>query len=109
MEFMKCLIVIEYLFTSTISANNTTIFKLKDNKMKALLKEFNDMKRLPIIEIDREDLGITDYEDRYEVFDIEADEVGLHCKNITIEWDDIFSLDEHLQEMYDMLLNKHTI
>ena len=73
--------------------------------MKNLIKEFKEMKNIPLFEIE--------INQEYYTYYIQADEKGLSaggCCNIGfmpyaglfIDWDDCFSLDEHLQELYEV-------
>lgn len=67
-----------------------------------LQEQFNNIDRMPIIEI-----NTADYiggEDDYIVFNISADDTGLHTNNISVEWDEVFSLDEHLQSLYNLII-----
>lgn len=67
-----------------------------------LKEQFEAMDRMPIIEI-----NMADYiggEDDYIIFDIWADDTGLRTNNIFVEWDNIFSLDEHLQSLYELII-----
>ena len=75
--------------------------------MQNLIEQFNNMKRIPLFEIE--------LDDEYHIFHIMADDAGLHAGGVTnsgfhpyhglsVEWDDSFSLDEHLQELYDVCL-----
>ena len=74
--------------------------------MENLLREFSEMKNLPIIEVNRADfLELED--DDYVVYNILANEKGLYADGgIFIEWDECFSLDEHLQEVYELIINQ---
>jgi hypothetical protein len=72
--------------------------------MKPLLEQFNEIKLLPLLEIEYGD-------GEFEIYHIMADDIGLHAgdicntgflsRGITVEWDDNFSLDENLQALYD--------
>ena len=67
-----------------------------------LKEQFEAMDKMPIIEI-----NMADYiggEDDYIVFNISADDTGLRTNNIFVEWDNIFSLDEHLQSLYELII-----
>lgn len=67
-----------------------------------LKEQFNNIDRMPIIEI-----NTADYiggEDNYIIFNISADDTGLYADNIFVEWDNIFSLDEHLQSLYELII-----
>ena len=68
-----------------------------------LLQEFKSMRAMPIMEIEGE------------VYHIDANELGLYAGGITnvgfyayeglfIEWDGVFSLDEHLQALYELIM-----
>lgn len=74
--------------------------------MKNLLREFNEMKNLPTIEVNRADfLELKD--DDYVVYNLYADEKGLYSYGgIFIEWDECFSLYEHLQYVYELIINQ---
>lgn len=80
-----------------------------------LLKEFENMRVIPIFNIDisdslSPDLGI---EEEYYIFYLQADIKGIsaghmsNCGfyqvgNLFIEWDEFYSLDEHLFYFYEM-------
>ena len=76
--------------------------------MNNLLNEFNNMSKLPVFEISYEDMGIVN-DDEYEVYNINADINGLNTLGIngliSIEWDETFSLDEHIQELHELCCN----
>ena len=76
--------------------------------MNNLLNEFNNMSKLPIFEISYEYLEIIN-DDEYEIYNINADATGLNTLGIngliSIEWDDTFSLDENIQELYELCCN----
>ena len=78
--------------------------------MKELQKEFMEMSRYPIFEIEGND-------GEHHIFHIEASKKGLKAGGVTntgfipydgleVKWDDTFSLDEHLQELYDRCLKE---
>ena len=73
--------------------------------MEKLINEFNSMDSMPIFEIN--------IEDAFYVYYVEATEKGLEaggCSNTGfmamgleyIEWDNRFSLNEHLEELYEV-------
>jgi hypothetical protein len=72
--------------------------------MKTLIAEFNDMKALPMFEIE--------IDGDYSIYHIRATDEGLEaggCSNIGFKpygilcpWDECFSLDEHLQGLYEL-------
>lgn len=74
--------------------------------MQHLLKEFEQMPKLPLFEINLKDFYEDYIEDEYEIFNICADETGLHIyhTDIFVEWDECFSLDEHIQALYEQLI-----
>lgn len=74
--------------------------------MQHLLTEFEQMSKLPLVEINLKDFYEDYIEDEYEIFRIWADETGLHIYHLDIfvEWDDCFSLDEHIQALYEQLI-----
>ena len=71
--------------------------------MKTLIKEFSNMNKLPMFEIELEQEG------EYEIYNISATKEGLSTQGsqhlILVEWDDCFSLDEHLQSLYELCLD----
>ncbi len=68
----------------------------------SLLKKFLEMDREPIMEFLREDTQ------EWEYFEIRADQAGIwtssHNYYYSIAWDENFSLDEHLKEMADKII-----
>jgi len=65
--------------------------------MENLLTEFNNITKMRMFEIE--------VEDEYATYDIQANEKGLYTQGygdneLLVEWDDCFSLDEHLQDLY---------
>jgi len=62
-----------------------------------LMEEFDNMDKLPMFEIETE-------KDEYEIYNLHAEIWGLWTFGnggvLEIEWDSVFSLDEHLQEMF---------
>jgi hypothetical protein len=82
---------------------------MENNQNIKLLKQFQfqNMDKLPLFEINWKDYDSRS-EDDYEVFNIQADEHGIYTivdgGIVVIEWDNTFSLDEHLQELYSKVL-----
>ena len=68
--------------------------------MEKLLQEFQNMHKMPIFEIQDETTGEWDY------WTIYANEAGLRLigTDIFVQWDDCFSLDEHLESLYEKLM-----
>ena len=63
-----------------------------------LKEQFEQIDKMPIFEIETTD--------GYEIYNINATDYGLYTQGINgdgigVEWDDVFSLDEHLQELYE--------
>jgi len=75
--------------------------------MTKLLQEFKEMRALPLFELCYEDYGIKS-DDEYELYTIEADTEGLSTTGLhevlRVDWDDTFSLDEHLQALYELCI-----
>lgn len=74
-----------------------------ENFKSQLLKEFENMDRIPIFEINLKEYKDLK-EDEYYIFNIIADINGLHTDEVTVEWDEYFSFYEHLSCMYDKCL-----
>ena len=76
--------------------------------MKALIEEFNNMKLDPIFEIE--------IDGEYYIYYIQATERGLEaggCSNIgfmpygiIVEWEEDYSLDYHLEGLYELCYEK---
>ena len=70
--------------------------------MKTLINEFNNMNKMPLFEIE--------YGEEYFIYNIKATKKGLETKGetqtIEIEWDECFSLDEHLQGLYSLCVEE---
>ena len=64
--------------------------------MRDLLQQFNEMNKIPLFEIENNG--------EFYIYDIVADDIGLSAgsTDCSIEWDDTFSLDEHLQSLYEL-------
>ena len=81
--------------------------------MTKLLQEFKEMKKLPLFEIEIEAEG---FDSEFFIYHIEADEKGIYaggCSNsgfhpygISVAWDECFSLDEHLEALYELCYEK---
>ena len=100
-----------------VSGKDTIIYAIKEarqltesetlqleikNHRNEMIKQFNNMEKLPIIEYEYED-------GEFDVFYIAADNQGLHVigTRLSIEWDYVLTLDEHLQEVYDSIANSY--
>lgn len=66
-----------------------------------LLEQFENMQKMPIIEINKADYIGGD--DDYEIYNITADKKGLYTGSFFVEWDVVFSLDEHLQALMELI------
>lgn len=73
--------------------------------MKTLLEQFNEMNKMPIFEINLQDYGLSDKED-YTYTNITANECGLGCDGVDMEWNNNFSLNEHLQELFALWIDE---
>jgi len=75
--------------------------------MNELKTECDNITKMMMFEINYKDYGMR-ADDEYEVYNINCTNEGLNCTGvngfISIEWDNIFSLDEHLQELFDLCL-----
>ena len=80
----------------------TTLELEIENHKKEMIEQFNNMNKLPIIEYEYED-------GEFDTFYITVDNQGLHVigTKLSIEWDYVFTLDEHLQEVYDLIANSY--
>ncbi len=67
-----------------------------------LLEQFEKMQKMPIIEINKADYIGGD--DDYEIYNITADIKGLYTGSFFVEWDVVFSLDEHLQALMELII-----
>ena len=67
-----------------------------------LLEQFNNMQKMPIIEINKADYNGGD--DDYEIYNITADKKGLYAGSLFVGWDVTFSLDEHLQTLMELII-----
>ena len=66
----------------------------------ALLKEFQEMQKMPIFLIE-------DKNGKLEEWEVIADKVGISIKyreEYHLDWDSFLGLDSHLQELYDRIL-----
>ena len=70
--------------------------------------EFENMKNIPMFEIEREDGGCCIYHIIATNHGLEAGGMcnyGFHnYKGLEVPYDDVFSLDEHIQELYELCL-----
>lgn len=73
--------------------------------MKTLLEQFNEVNKMPIFEINLKDYGLSDNDD-YIYTNITANECVLECDSIGVEWDNNFSLDEHLQYLFELWIEE---
>ena len=66
--------------------------------MNKLFDQFNNMQAMPIFELE-------DSNGEFEVYTIQANEAGLQVlyTGIFQPWDDIFSLDEHIQALVEQV------
>jgi len=69
------------------------------NKM---ISEFNNMDKLPIIEYEYED-------GEFDTYNLFVTPYGIQARNtdILIEWDYVFTLDEHLQETCQQIADSY--
>jgi hypothetical protein len=75
-------------------------------KSKKLFVEWENIDKIPMFEINLRDYIDTLEEDEYIYTYITGDIKGLYCDSCKVIWDDNFSLDEHLQELFEMWVNK---
>lgn len=68
--------------------------------MNNLLEEFNNMERIPIMELEVEQEG-------YLIVYVTADEEGIYGDFEKVEWDEIFTLDEHLQTLHEKIIESY--
>lgn len=69
-----------------------------------LLEEFRNIDRIPIFEINLKDYDDSLESDEFEIHQIYSDELGLYTSEHRVMWDSDFSLDEHLQELFDRII-----
>jgi hypothetical protein len=70
--------------------------------METLYNEFQNINKMKMFEIE--------VEGEHVLYNIEANEKGLSARlycddEAFIEWDDCFTLDEHLQDLYELCCN----
>jgi hypothetical protein len=72
------------------------------NHRNEMIKEFNEMEKDPIIEIELENGD-------YEIFYLFTTPYGIQVRNtdILIKWDYCFSLDEHVQTVYAAIVSEY--
>jgi hypothetical protein len=68
------------------------------NNINDLINQFNNITLMRVFEIE--------VNDNYALYDIKCNDkclytVGYGTKALKVDWDDCFSLDEHLQDLYD--------
>lgn len=71
--------------------------------MKTLLEQFNTMRCMPIIEINKADYLDLD-DDDYEVYTLTADETGIRTSGVYVYWDKDYCLDSHLNLVLDRIV-----
>lgn len=71
--------------------------------METLLEQFNTMRCMPIIEINKADYFNLD-EDDYEVYTLTADETGIRTSGVFVPWDKDYCLDSHLELVLDRIV-----
>ena len=71
-----------------------------------MLQQFGNMKSLPIFEINWKDYSNLE-EDDYEIFYVHSSDEGIWVNGYgMVEWDDCFSLDEHLSKLFDNIIEE---
>jgi hypothetical protein len=67
-----------------------------------MIEQFNNMDNMPIIEYEYEP-------NEFDVFYIDVDSRGIYVigSNLRIDWDYVFTLDEHLQELYEQIAQSY--
>ena len=77
-----------------------------ENYKLELMQEFENMDRMPIFEINLKDYYEDLEEDEYEIFTLYVNEkgIGVYHSDIFEEWDGCFSLDEHIQSIYEKVI-----
>ena len=78
---------------------------MEDGKIEELIYEFNNMKSMPIIEIDLGDY-IDGMEGEYEVYNLIVNSAGI-CTDggLSVDWDTTMTLDEHLEALMEEIAN----
>lgn len=74
-----------------------------------LLEQFRGIDKIPVFEINLRDFDDALEDDEFELHWINADELGLYTNEHRIMWDNTFSLDEHLQELYERIIESYCI
>jgi hypothetical protein len=67
-----------------------------------MIEQFNNIDNMPIIEYEYEP-------NEFDVFYIDVDSRGIYVmgSNLRIDWDYVFTLDEHLQELYEQIAQSY--
>ena len=75
---------------------------MKTNYIEQLISDFNTMDKYPIIEYEYEP-------NEFDIFYIGVDQDGIYANNtdIKVEWDYVFTLDEHLQALYELIADSY--
>lgn len=66
--------------------------------MNTLQEQFENITKMRLFEIETSTQG------DYEIFEISADDTGLCSGSLFVEWDNVFSLDAHLQALYEICI-----
>lgn len=67
-----------------------------------LYEQFQAMDKIPLFEINLGDVLYA--EDDWEIYEIYADEKGIWTVGAYIGWDDFFTLDQHLESLYELTI-----
>ena len=67
--------------------------------MTTLQEQFENITLMRLFEIETSTPG------EYEIFEISADHTGIYSGSLRVNYDDIFSLDEHLQALYELCID----
>ena len=99
-EFSDTIETIKFNINNTYYTYNEALVRLK------LMQEFENMNRMPIFEINLKDYYEDLEEDEYEIFTLYINEkgIGVYHSDIFEEWDRCFSLDEHIQAIYEKVI-----
>lgn len=85
---------------------NEIALSLENGKIEELIYEFNNMDKMPIIEINLGDY-IDGMDGEYEVYNLIVNSAGI-CTDtgLSIDWDVSMDLDEHLEALMEEITNK---
>ena len=99
-EFSDTIETIKFNINNTYYTYNEALVRLK------LMQEFENMNRMPIFELNLKDYYEDLEEDEYEIFTLYINEkgIGIYHSDIFEEWDECFSLDEHIQAIYEKVI-----